>query len=151
MAMAACEAKASRNFISVFEKFPPPILFNTCTTPIVWFRTFNGTHMTDLVMNMVCSSTRRAKREIPVTLDSRYQLNSYKNAGITSATPHEAEMEAFAPVVAALPVAVALPVVVAPAALDRVEVLLRVFRHGPAKRTPAPSATTGAIRAICTC
>jgi len=30
-----------------------------------------------------------------VTLDSRYQLNRYKNAGITSATPNEAEMEAL--------------------------------------------------------
>ena len=43
----------------------------------------------------VRGATRRAKREIPVTLDSRYQLNSYKNAGITSATPNEAEMEAL--------------------------------------------------------
>jgi len=40
-------------------------------------------------------ATSRAKREIPVTLDSRYQLNSYKHAGITSATPNEAEMEAL--------------------------------------------------------
>jgi rfaE bifunctional protein kinase chain/domain len=43
----------------------------------------------------VRGATRRAKREIPVTLDSRYQLNRYKNAGITSATPNEAEMEAL--------------------------------------------------------
>jgi len=43
----------------------------------------------------VRAATRRAKREIPVTLDSRYQLNRYKNAGITSATPNEAEMEAL--------------------------------------------------------
>jgi len=43
----------------------------------------------------VRSATRRAKRKIPVTLDSRYQLNRYKNAGITSATPNEAEMEAL--------------------------------------------------------
>jgi D-glycero-beta-D-manno-heptose-7-phosphate kinase len=38
--------------------------------------------------------TDRIKRDIPVTLDSRYQLHSYKHAGITSATPNEAEMEA---------------------------------------------------------
>jgi len=43
----------------------------------------------------VRDATRRAKREIPVTLDSRYQLNRYKNAGITAATPNEAEMEAL--------------------------------------------------------
>jgi rfaE bifunctional protein kinase chain/domain len=43
----------------------------------------------------VRSMTGRIKREIPVTLDSRYQLNSYKHAGITSATPNEAEMEAL--------------------------------------------------------
>jgi rfaE bifunctional protein kinase chain/domain len=43
----------------------------------------------------VRNATRRVKREIPVTLDSRYQLNRYKNAGITSATPNEAEMEAL--------------------------------------------------------
>jgi rfaE bifunctional protein kinase chain/domain len=43
----------------------------------------------------VRGATGRAKREIPVTLDSRYQLNRYKNAGITSATPNEAEMEAL--------------------------------------------------------
>ncbi len=40
-------------------------------------------------------ATRRAKRKITVTLDSRYQLNRYKNAGITAATPNEAEMEAL--------------------------------------------------------
>jgi rfaE bifunctional protein kinase chain/domain len=43
----------------------------------------------------VRAATRRAKREIPVTLDSRYQLHRYKNTGITSATPNEAEMEAL--------------------------------------------------------
>ena len=43
----------------------------------------------------VRGASGRAKREIPVTLDSRYQLNRYKNAGITSATPNEAEMEAL--------------------------------------------------------
>ncbi|HXR33043.1 MAG TPA: PfkB family carbohydrate kinase [Verrucomicrobiae bacterium] len=43
----------------------------------------------------VRSATRSVKREIPVTLDSRYQLHWYKNTGITSATPNEAEMEAL--------------------------------------------------------
>jgi len=43
----------------------------------------------------VRATARCAKREIPVTLDSRYQLTRYKNAGITSATPNEAEMEAL--------------------------------------------------------
>ncbi|MGB2679210.1 MAG: PfkB family carbohydrate kinase [Candidatus Acidiferrum sp.] len=43
----------------------------------------------------VRAATSRTKREIPVTLDSRYHLNRYKNAGITSATPNEAEMEAL--------------------------------------------------------
>ena len=43
----------------------------------------------------VRAATRRTKREIPVTLDSRYQLHRYKNTGITSATPNEAEMEAL--------------------------------------------------------
>ncbi|GAC1620507.1 MAG: D-glycero-beta-D-manno-heptose-7-phosphate kinase [Candidatus Acidiferrum sp.] len=36
----------------------------------------------------------RGKREIPVTLDARYQLNAYAKAGITAATPNEAELEA---------------------------------------------------------
>lgn len=41
----------------------------------------------------VRDATRRAKREIPMTLDSRYQLHRYKGVGITAATPNEAEME----------------------------------------------------------
>ena len=36
-----------------------------------------------------------SKREIPITLDSRYQVHGYKHAGITSATPNEAEMESL--------------------------------------------------------
>lgn len=35
----------------------------------------------------------RRRREVPVTLDSRYRLTSYKNAGVTSATPNEGELE----------------------------------------------------------
>ncbi len=37
----------------------------------------------------------RAKKEIPITLDSRYRLHDYKRAGITAATPNEAEMESL--------------------------------------------------------
>jgi len=35
------------------------------------------------------------KRAIPVSLDSRYRLTSFKRAGVTAATPNEAEMEAL--------------------------------------------------------
>jgi D-glycero-beta-D-manno-heptose-7-phosphate kinase len=37
----------------------------------------------------------RQKKTIPVSLDSRYQLLAYKRAGVTAATPNEAEMEAM--------------------------------------------------------
>jgi len=37
----------------------------------------------------------RAKRKIPISLDSRYQLMAYKQSGVTNATPNEAEMEAL--------------------------------------------------------
>jgi rfaE bifunctional protein kinase chain/domain len=43
-------------------------------------------------------TVRRAtatRREIPVTLDSRYSLFSYKSSGVTAATPNEPEMEAL--------------------------------------------------------
>jgi rfaE bifunctional protein kinase chain/domain len=43
----------------------------------------------------VKSAASRAKRGIPITLDSRYHLLSYKRSGVTSATPNEAEMEAL--------------------------------------------------------
>jgi rfaE bifunctional protein kinase chain/domain len=39
------------------------------------------------------ASTKR-KSPLPVTLDARYQLHRYAKAGITSATPNEAELEA---------------------------------------------------------
>ncbi len=35
------------------------------------------------------------KKNIPVSLDSRYQLLAYKRTGVTAATPNEAEMEAL--------------------------------------------------------
>jgi rfaE bifunctional protein kinase chain/domain len=38
------------------------------------------------------ASARR--KELPVTLDSRFQLHAYAKAGVTSATPNEAELEA---------------------------------------------------------
>src|SRR5260370_21682638 len=37
----------------------------------------------------------RIKKDIPITLDCRYRLTDYKRAGITAATPNEAEMEAL--------------------------------------------------------
>jgi len=40
-------------------------------------------------------TTAAQKRTIPVTLDSRYRLTDYSRAGITAATPNEAEMEAL--------------------------------------------------------
>ena len=43
---------------------------------------------------LVRESLGKAKREIPVTLDARYQLNEYARAGVTAATPNEAELEA---------------------------------------------------------
>jgi rfaE bifunctional protein kinase chain/domain len=39
--------------------------------------------------------TGKQRREIPVTLDSRYRLTDYKRAAITAATPNEAEIEAL--------------------------------------------------------
>jgi rfaE bifunctional protein kinase chain/domain len=42
---------------------------------------------------MVRSAVNRPKKDIPVTLDSRYQLLAYKRAGVNAATPNEAEME----------------------------------------------------------
>lgn len=39
--------------------------------------------------------TATKKRDIPVTLDSRYRLTDYARAGITAATPNEAEMESL--------------------------------------------------------
>jgi len=41
----------------------------------------------------VRQSVRARKKPIPVTLDSRFQLHKYAGAGITSATPNEAELE----------------------------------------------------------
>jgi rfaE bifunctional protein kinase chain/domain len=40
-------------------------------------------------------ATTAAKRRIPVTLDSRYRLLAYASAGVTAATPNEAEIEAL--------------------------------------------------------
>jgi rfaE bifunctional protein kinase chain/domain len=41
------------------------------------------------------SLARNKNRDIPVSLDSRYQLSSYKRAGVNTATPNEPEMEAL--------------------------------------------------------
>lgn len=43
---------------------------------------------------MVSRAIRGMKRRIPVALDARYQLEAYASAGITAATPNEAELEA---------------------------------------------------------
>jgi rfaE bifunctional protein kinase chain/domain len=43
----------------------------------------------------VRESLRGAKNKIPTTLDSRFQLLGYAKAGVSSATPNEAELEAL--------------------------------------------------------
>jgi rfaE bifunctional protein kinase chain/domain len=43
----------------------------------------------------VRAAMSRQTKTIPVSLDSRYQLLAYKRAGVTAATPNEAEMEAM--------------------------------------------------------
>ena len=47
------------------------------------------------IPEVVREATARARKGILVTLDSRYRLHEYKRAGITAATPNEAEMEAL--------------------------------------------------------
>ena len=42
---------------------------------------------------LVRQVTAKNKKNIPVTLDARYQLHAYAKSGITSATPNEAELE----------------------------------------------------------
>jgi D-glycero-beta-D-manno-heptose-7-phosphate kinase len=45
---------------------------------------------------LVRESTAKARAKgLPVTLDARYQLKAYAKAGITAATPNEAELEAL--------------------------------------------------------
>jgi D-glycero-beta-D-manno-heptose-7-phosphate kinase len=43
---------------------------------------------------LVQQATKKHKTALHVTLDARYQLHSYAKAGISAATPNEAEMEA---------------------------------------------------------
>jgi len=43
---------------------------------------------------LVRQATRKRKNDLPITLDARYQLHSYAKAGISAATPNEAEIEA---------------------------------------------------------
>jgi len=45
--------------------------------------------------NSVRSALDSMKRDVPVTLDARFGLNGYAKAGINSATPNEAELEAL--------------------------------------------------------
>ena len=42
---------------------------------------------------LVRQVTAKLRKPLPITLDARYQLHSYAKAGITSATPNEAELE----------------------------------------------------------
>jgi rfaE bifunctional protein kinase chain/domain len=44
---------------------------------------------------LVAQAAKKRKRGLVVTLDARYQLGAYAKAGITSATPNEAEIEAL--------------------------------------------------------
>jgi rfaE bifunctional protein kinase chain/domain len=37
----------------------------------------------------------RARKDLPITLDSRYQIGDYCQTGVTAATPNEAELEAL--------------------------------------------------------
>ena len=43
---------------------------------------------------LVQQATRKRKNDLPITLDARYRLHTYAKAGISSATPNEAEIEA---------------------------------------------------------
>jgi rfaE bifunctional protein kinase chain/domain len=43
--------------------------------------------------DLVRQASARRKGKLTITLDSRYQLHAYAKAGITSATPNEAELE----------------------------------------------------------
>ena len=45
--------------------------------------------------DFVRSALTGVAREIPVSLDSRYQLTAYRRSGVTTATPNEAELEAL--------------------------------------------------------
>src|SRR5216684_3395918 len=43
---------------------------------------------------LVQQAAKKRKNDLPITLDARYQLRSYTKAGISAATPNEAEIEA---------------------------------------------------------
>jgi rfaE bifunctional protein kinase chain/domain len=45
--------------------------------------------------DLVRQARAKVKSGVPVTLDARYQLLAYARAGVTSATPNEAELEAL--------------------------------------------------------
>lgn len=45
--------------------------------------------------DLVRLARSKAKSGLPITLDARYRLSAYARAGITSATPNEAELEAL--------------------------------------------------------
>ncbi len=41
------------------------------------------------------SAKARARKDLPITLDSRYRIGDYRQIGVTAATPNEAELEAL--------------------------------------------------------
>jgi rfaE bifunctional protein kinase chain/domain len=41
------------------------------------------------------SAKARARKDLPITLDSRYHIGDYRQIGVTAATPNEAELEAL--------------------------------------------------------
>jgi len=44
--------------------------------------------------DLVQQATRKGKKGLPVALDARYRLHTYAKAGVSAATPNEAEIEA---------------------------------------------------------
>ena len=46
---------------------------------------------------LIQQATRKRKKGLPIALDARYRLHAYAKAGISAATPNEAEIEALPP------------------------------------------------------
>ena len=63
-------------------------------------KTADALAISDYGFGVVSPQTARAvvsevKRQIPISLDSRYQLTAFRRTGVTTATPNEAELEAL--------------------------------------------------------
>jgi len=63
-------------------------------------KTADALAISDYGFGVVSPETAQAvvtdvKRHIPISLDSRYQLTAFRRAGVTTATPNEAELEAL--------------------------------------------------------